>query len=76
MKERRTEKFMVALSPTEREALATLAEHCGVSSADVIRSLLWRAHDDMGKLTPAVIYRGAGVAVIGATSGAEMLPST
>ncbi len=37
---RRTQRFLVALSPVERETLARLQEHEGASGADVLRRLL------------------------------------
>lgn len=38
--QRRTERFLIALSPTERETLAQLQAREGISGADVMRRLL------------------------------------
>ena len=40
--ERRTLKFMLALSPKERAALQRLAERERLSAAAVVRRLIWR----------------------------------
>ena len=40
--ERRSKKFMLALSPSERVTLQRLAECERVSAADVVRRLIWR----------------------------------
>lgn len=40
MTERRTRNFMLALTPSEREALQRLSEREGSSGADVIRRLV------------------------------------
>ena len=42
MRERRSERFMLALSPTERRELDRLAERERLSAAAVVRRLIWR----------------------------------
>jgi hypothetical protein len=41
MQERRCKKFMLALTPSEREALDQLAQHERLAAAAVVRRLVW-----------------------------------
>lgn len=50
MGERRSHKFMVALSPTERTALQHLADRERISAAAVVRRLVWNAARERGLL--------------------------
>jgi len=46
--ERRSRKFMLALSPSERTALQHLAQRERTSAAAVVRRLIWREAERVG----------------------------
>lgn len=52
---RRTQRFLVALSPVERETLARLQEHEGASGADVLRRLLLQEARRVGVAADKVV---------------------
>jgi hypothetical protein len=52
LEERRTVKYMLAFSPSERDALQRLANHERLPAAAVVRRLVWNEARRHG-LTPA-----------------------
>jgi hypothetical protein len=50
MRERRTKKFMLALSPSERTTLQQLADRERLSAAALLRRLVWLQAEKCGVL--------------------------